>query len=126
MQVDPSRYRDLPENPHGIHAGCVLLPTDVPIVLGGGTSRDFVREQGGSSETFVFLFGARSVAIEPSGQHLQVLEGVFLNEDGPGFHPTWDLSQLLREVDLGGWTVIPTHTVLSTWAEKIEQRMNLG
>lgn len=123
MRVDPSHYRDLPANRHSIGAGALLLPTKTPIIVGGATSLDFVVEQGGSADTVVLVFGVRRV--ETLGGALDVVEGVFLDEDGPGFHPTWDVEQLLAEVDRGGWTVIPTDVVLREWRERVEERMNL-
>lgn len=123
MAIDPREYSEIATNPHGIAAGSLLLPTRVPIVMGGGTSLDFVLEQGGSEETFVFMLGARGIGT-PLGK-VQVLEGVFLDPGGPGFHPTWDLHQLMREVAAGGWKVIPTAEVLaSDWVARVEQRMN--
>ena len=123
MRIDPRELREIPTNEQGISAGSVLLPTRVPIVQGGGTSLDFVREQGGDEDTFVFMLGVR-LHETPMGP-FPVLEGVFLSEEGPGFHPTWDLQQLLGETARGGWTVIPTAQVLAgEWVEKIERRMN--
>jgi hypothetical protein len=123
MRVDPSRYREIAGNPHGISAGCVLLPTEVPIVAGGGTSLQFVQEQGGDEDTFVLMFGQRDVR-DLLGQDVEVLEGVFLSARGPGFHPTWDYDQLMREADLGGWRVVATDVVVSDWVERVETRMN--
>jgi len=125
VQVDPTRYRDIPENPHQILAGSVLVPTDRPIVAGGGTSLQFVHTQGGDDDTFVLMLGQRQVG-DLMGGELEVLEGVFLSPSGPGFHPTWDFNQLMRETDLGGWTVIPRSTVLAEWVERVESRMNEG
>ena len=123
MLVDPSDYHQVPENRHGIQAGTILLPTAIPIVAGGGTSGDFVRQQGGNDETFVFLFGVRTVR-NILGVEVEILEGVFLDEDGPGFRPTWDYDQLMREADLGGWKVISTDEVVDSWVERVEARMN--
>lgn len=123
MAPDPRDFSEIARNPHDVGAGSLLLPTRVPIVKGGATSLDFVREQGGCDDTFVFMLGARGIGT-PLGK-VQVLEGVFLNPDGPGFHPTWDFHQLMREVDAGGWTVITTERVLaSEWVRRVEQRMN--
>ncbi len=125
VQVDPSRYRDIPANPHQILAGSVLVPTERPIVAGGGTSLQFVHTQGGDDDTFVLMLGQRLVG-DLMGGELEVLEGVFLSPSGPGFHPTWDFNQLMRETDLGGWTVIPRAKVLAEWLERVESRMNEG
>ena len=123
MFVDPSQYEEIPENRHSIQAGCVLIPTQIPIVAGGGTSLEFVRQQGGDDHTFVFMFGVRPV-FNLGGQRISILEGVFLAKDGPGFRPTWDFDQLLRETDLGGWQVVPTSNVLESWTQEIEARMS--
>lgn len=123
MHVDPRAYHDLPANPLGLAAGAVLLPTRVPIVLGGGTSLDFVREQGGDDDTFVFLFGVRVVR-DLDGDEVPIVEGVFLSEDGPGFVPTWGVEQLARETAAGGWKVVPRAEVLASWTERVERRMN--
>lgn len=123
MLIDPRQLREIPANELQISAGTVLLPTRAPIVQGGGTSLDFVLEQGGDEDTFVFMLGQRHLET-PLGP-MDVLEGVFLSESGPGFHPTWSLEQLLRETARGGWTVVPTAEVLqSDWVAKIERRMN--
>jgi hypothetical protein len=124
VQVDSSRYREIPENPHQIRAGAVLLPTAAPIVAGGGTSFEFIHAQGGDDETFVLMLGERMVG-DLLGGELEVLEGVFLSPKGPGFHPTWDFHQLMRETDLGGWTVVPVSSVLTEWVDRVETRMNL-
>lgn len=121
MLVDARDYYDLPANPHGIRAGTILLPTTTPIVPGGGTSHDFVVEQGGDEDTFIFLLGLRRVQLG-----VDVIEGVFLSESGPGFRPTWGLQQLMRETSLGGWHVITTDEVLRDWAARVEARMNRG
>lgn len=123
MQVDPARYREIPENRHQIRAGTVLVPTDAPITGNGGSSLDFMVQQGGCPDTFVLLFGQRRAGT-PLGGEVDVLEGVFLKPEGPGFLPTWGYEQLLEETDLGGWTVVPTPTVLSEWLERVEGRMN--
>lgn len=123
MQVDASRYREIPRNRHDIRAGTVLLPTQVPIVAGGGTSVDFIHQQGGDADTFILMLGQRRVG-DLVGGDLEVLEGIFLNPTGPGFHATWDYEQLLRETDLGGWKVVPTGEVLSDWLERVETLMN--
>lgn len=123
MVVDPSRYQELPENRHGISAGCLLFPTATPIVAGGGSSLGFVHEQGGDDGTFIFILGQRRTHTL-LGEPVDIIEGVFLSEAGPGFHPTWDFEQLLRETDLGGWRVVPTEEVLSQWASTVERRMN--
>jgi len=125
MHVDASRFEEIPENRHHIQAGCLLFPTEQPIVVGGGTSLDFVREQGGDDDTFIFMFGLRYAA-NLFGQQVAILEGVFLSESGPGFHATWDLDQLQQETDLGGWKVVPTQTVLEHWVQVVERRMNRG
>lgn len=121
--IDPAQFHELPGNAHGLAAGALLFATDAPIVAGGGTSRAFVHEQGGDDETFVFLLGGRRVA-DLLGNELLVIEGVFLSQGGPGFHPTWGFEQLLREVTLGGWKVIPTAEVLTSWTAEVERRMN--
>jgi hypothetical protein len=123
MYVDPSRYQEIPDNGPGIKAGSLLFPTKTPIVEGGGTSLQFVHEQGGDDTTFVFMFGLRPV-LNLFGQQVEILEGVFLSEQGPGFHPTWDLEQLVRETELGGWRVVHTEEVLAKWVGTVEQRMN--
>ncbi|MGE0706755.1 MAG: hypothetical protein AB7N76_06080 [Planctomycetota bacterium] len=123
MQIDPRDFHQIPDNRHGIASGCVLLPTEVPIVAGGGTSLQFVRDQGGDDDTFILLFGQRAIR-DLLGQDVDILEGIFLSERGPGFHPTWDFDQLMRETDLGGWTVIQTDEVLRTWRERVETRIN--
>lgn len=121
--VDPSEFEEIPANRHDIHAGTLLFPTTEPIVGDGGTSLDFVREQGGDEDTFVFMFGVRPMQ-NLLGMGVDVLEGVFLSESGPGFRPTWDLEQLMRETDLGGWRVVTTDEVLEDWVSRIEARMN--
>jgi hypothetical protein len=125
--VRPQDYRDLPENRHALGAGTVLLPTEEPITGGGATSLEFVLEQGGSRDTFIFLFGLREARAQ-DGRRVAFVEGVFLNEEGPGFHATWGVEQLVAEVDLGGWKVVPTREVLAspTWIARIEERMNNG
>jgi hypothetical protein len=125
MLVDPKDYLEIPSNRHGIAAGAVLLPTKAPIVQGGSSSLDFVKEQGGDEDTFIFLFGMREVS-GLYGKTIRILEGIFLSESGPGFYPTWGHEQLLRETDNGGWTVIPTEQVLLEWTERIEERINRG
>ena len=122
VDIDPSAYRDLPENPHGIQAGSLLFPTETPIVFGGGTSADFVRQQGGGSDTFVFVLGLRDFPLLSST--IEIVEGVFLDGEGPGFHPTWDFDQLMGEVQRGGWRVVPTHQVLIDWIAEVEARAN--
>jgi len=124
MQVDPSLYREIPANEHGITAGCVLLPTDTAIVVGGGTSRDFIRQQGGDDSTFILIFGIRPLQ-DMLGREIEILEGVFLNTGGPGFIATWDYDQLMSETQRGGWTVVSTADVLGEWIERVETRMNL-
>lgn len=118
--VDPRQYYEIPPNPHGISAGSLLLPTETPIVA-SGSSLDFVLEQGGDEDTFIFLFGMRRALIG-----VDVLEGVFLSEAGPGFRPTWAFEQLMRETELGGWFVVPTREVLRSWTGRVEARMNRG
>ena len=121
--VDPSDYVEIPANRHDIHAGALLFPTTKPIVANGGTSQDFVLEQGGDEDTFVFMFGVRPMKTL-MGMQVGVLEGVFLGERGPGFLATWDFEQLMREADLGGWRVVTTDEVLEGWVSRIEARMN--
>jgi hypothetical protein len=121
----PEDYRQIPENRHSIAAGSILLPTDSAITVTGASSRDFVAQQGGDESTFIFIFGIRE-ARGALGATVEFLEGVFLSESGQGFHPTWDLEQLLREVDLGGWKVVTTGQMLDGWVAKVEARMNLG
>lgn len=123
MHVDPARYREIPENRHQIRAGTLLFPTKVPITAGADSSLKFVVDQGGCSDTFVLLLGQRRVSA-PLGGGLEVLEGVFLRPQGPGFRPTWGYHQLLEETDLGGWTVVPTPDVLTQHLERVETRMN--
>lgn len=123
--VRPQDYHQVPDNRHGVSAGSVLLPTEVSITTGGGSSLDFVEQQGGDTGTFIFLFGVRE-APGPTGTPIHFLEGVFLTSDGPGFRPTWGLEQLLREIDLDGWRVIKTDEVLKTWVRRVEERMNKG
>lgn len=125
MRFDPSRYSDLPDNPHRIKAGSLLFPTDVPIVPSGATSRQFLEEEGGSPDTFVFMLGIRP-GLTLTGETVAVVVGVFLNPDGPGFEATWDLGQLMREIERGGWTVIPTADVLARWTGEVERRVNMG
>ena len=103
----------------------MLLATEAPIVAGGGTSLEFLHTQGGTKETFVLMLGQREVG-DLMGGELEVLEGVFLSPAGPGFHPTWDFHQLMRETALGGWTVVPVTTVLAEWVDRVESRMNQG
>jgi hypothetical protein len=123
--VRPDDYRQIPENRHGVSAGSILLPTQKEITLGGGSSKEFVEQQGGDDSTFIFIFGIRE-ARDTAGQAVEFLEGVFLSDDGPGFHPTWDTEQLLHEIDLGGWEVVTTEQMLAGWVEKVERRMNMG
>ncbi|MBI3724519.1 hypothetical protein HY251_11280 [bacterium] len=118
-------YEEIPENRHKISAGTLLLATKKPIVPGGGTSLDFVLQQGGDEDTLIFMLGARE-AKGPLGLTVEFLEGIFLTKDGQGFHPTWGFDQLLREVDRGGWQVIPTTEVVVSWSRKVEERMNKG
>ena len=118
-------YRELPTNRHGVTAGCILIPTEVSITTGGGSSRDFVEQKGGDEDTFIFVFGARE-ALLPTGTAAQFLEGIFLTSHGPGFRPTWGLEQLLREIDLDGWRVVKTPEVLKSWTRRVEERMNRG
>ena len=121
----PQDYVQLPENRHGVSAGAVLIPTDVSITTGGGSSCDFVEQQGGDEDTFIFIFGLRE-ARGPGGATVDFVEGVFLTGEGPGFRPTWGLEQLLREIDLDGWRVVKTDEVLRTWTRRVEERMNKG
>jgi len=123
MRIDPSQYREIPANPHQIGAGAVLLPTKTPIIAGGATSLDFVLEQGGDDDTFIFMLGVRRYLLG-GGQAVDILEGIFLSESGAGFKATWDFHQLMREVDHGGWTVVPKEEVLEAWVERVEERMN--
>lgn len=115
MQIDPARYHEIRENPHAISAGCVLQP------LGDGTM-EFMHQQGGDEDTFILMLGAQKVHT-PKGA-IEILEGVFLSEDGPGFHPTWDHNQLMNEVVRGSWTIVPKDEVLEEWVERVEERMN--
>lgn len=112
-------FLEIPENPFGLSAGAVLEATEDPLTANGGSSLDFVIEQGGGRDTIIFLFGIRR-DVAP----LQIIEGVFLNEGGRGFHPTWGFFQLLAEVRAGGWTVIPRDEALAQRREMIELRMN--
>ena len=123
--VRPQDYRQIPENRHEVSAGTILLPTEVSITTGGGSSRDFVEQQGGAVDTFIFIFGLRE-AHAPDGSPVEFLEGVFLTADGPGFRPTWGLEQLLREIDLDGWRVVKTGEVVKSWTRRVEERMNRG
>jgi|SRR5579871_5255442 len=118
-------FQEIPENRHAISAGTVLLATKKPIVPGGGTSLDFVLQQGGDDDTIIFILGVRE-APGILGLPIQFIEGIFLTEQGQGFHPTWGHDQLLGEVDRGGWTVVPTAEVLKSWTKKIEERMDRG
>lgn len=121
----PADYRQIPENRHGVAAGSILLATDAEITHGGASSRDFVEQQGGDEGTFIFLFGVREARGE-GGARVEFIEGVFLSEEGPGFHPTWDHEQLLTEIDLGGWKVVTTKEMLAGWVPRVEERMNKG
>ncbi len=121
----PGDYTDLPENRHGVQAAAILFPTGKPITPTGISSKDFVEEQGGDKGTLIFIFGLRQ-ARGPSDDLVEFVEGVFLSESGPGFHPTWDLEQLLREIDAGGWKVVPREEVLERWVKVVEERMNKG
>ena len=123
--IRPEDYSHVPANRHDVAAGAILLPTEKVITLAGNSSLGFVREQGGDSETIVFVLGLRE-ARGPLGVPIEFLEGIFLSEKGRGFHPTWGLEQLLREIDLGGWRVIPVPEVLARWTKKVEDRMNKG
>jgi len=123
--VRPRDYCQIPENRHGVQAGSILLPTAKGITLGGASSKDFVDQQGGDDSTFVFLFGVRE-GRDPSGGEVEFLEGVFLSDGGQGFHPTWGVEQLLREIDVGGWEVVSTKEMLEGWVAKVEERMNKG
>ena len=129
MQIDASLYHEIPANPHGVAAGALLLPTETPIVAGGGTSLEFVVDQGGCDSTLIFLLGMRVVHLPLPPGGTEILEGIFLNPDGPGFHPTWAFEQLMRETASGGWRVIPTDEVLEeilaafTEAERAGQRI---
>lgn len=124
MWIDPGQYRQVPANRLQIAAGTVLIPTRITIVQGGGSSLDFVLEQGGDEDTFIFVLGVRQF-LDPFGKPVDIIEGVFLSEGGPGFHATWDLEQLLREIDHGGWEVVPTALVLEQeWLTRVEARMN--
>lgn len=125
MTLDPRDFTQIPENRHDVQAGSLLFATETPITLGGGTSRAFVKDQGGDDSTFVFLLGQRQ-ARGPLGIPVTFVEGVFLLENGRGFHPTWGLEQLLREIDAGGWRVVTTPEVLGNWTGKVEARMNRG
>ena len=71
----------------------------------------------------VTLFGVRPI-FNLLGARVEVLEGIFLSPGGPGFHPTWEFEQLMREIDLGGWQVVPTSRVLASWTDEIEARMS--
>jgi hypothetical protein len=125
VHIDPSKYEQIPDNPFGIQAGSILLPTEAEIVGSGGTSFDFVRDQGGDDDTFIFMFGLRPV-FNLIGARVDILEGVFLTGGGPAFQPTWGFDQLLRETRLGGWKVVPTDEVLTSgWLDKVEHRMNI-
>jgi hypothetical protein len=121
----PEDYSHIPTNRHDVAAGAILLPTEKPIALGGGTSLQFVLEQGGDQGTFIFLLGVRH-ARGPLGVPIEFLEGVFLSEGGRGFRATWGFEQLLREIDAGGWRVIPVRDVLDSWTGRVEERMNRG
>jgi hypothetical protein len=116
-------YAPIPNNRHKIEPAALLFPTKTPIIVDGSTSLDFVIEQGGDPETFIFMFGvSRAASKRISGE---VIEGVFLNAGGPGFHATWTLEQLCGEIDKGGWRVIPCAEVLSSWSARVERRMNM-
>ncbi len=121
----PDDYRQIPTNRHKVSAGSILLPTEKEITLVGSTSKDFVEQQGGDGSTFIFIFGIRE-ARDAARETVEFLEGVFLSDGGPGFHPTWDTEQLLHEIDLGGWEVVTTEQVLAAWVAKVEERMNKG
>ena len=122
MQPDPAHYRPIPSNPHGIQAGCLLFPTQTPIVQGGGTSQDFVAQQGGDEDTFIFMLGVRR--FDTMLGSVDIVEGVFLSESGQGFRATWDHQQLMGETERGGWTVIPVDEVRAEWTDRVERRMN--
>ncbi len=123
MPVDPSEFEEIPPNRHEVHAGSLLFPTKSSVVPDGSSSMDFVKDQGGDEDTFVFMFGLRPM-FNLLGMRVGIIEGVFLRESGPGFHPTWDFDQLLGEIDRGGWRVVPTPEVLEQWTGRIEARMN--
>jgi hypothetical protein len=123
MPVDPADFEEIPSNRHDVHAGSLLIPTRTPVVPDGSSAMDFVIGQGGDADTFVFMFGVRPM-FNLAGAPVGILEGVFLSESGPGFHPTWDFEQLLGEIDRGGWRVVTTPVVLEEWIERIEARMN--
>ncbi|MEZ6184155.1 MAG: hypothetical protein R3F62_03985 [Planctomycetota bacterium] len=117
MEIDPTRYHQIRENPFQVAAGCVLEP------LGEGTM-DFMHRQGGDEATFILMLGAQRMHLG-KGRPIEILEGIFLNEDGPGFHATWDHDQLMGEIRRGSWTIVPTETVLAEWTERVEARMNM-
>mgnify|MGYP001284654812 CR=1 FL=1 len=119
MTIHGQDYAPIPPNPAGVESGTILLPTRTKLNLVGSSSLDFVLEQGGDTSTFIFLFGlARDM--EP----LEVIEGIFLNESGPGFRPTWGVEQLVLEIKRGGWKVIEKDEVLVSWAGRVERIMN--
>jgi hypothetical protein len=95
-----------------------LIATEKALNIFGHSTVDWVREQGGHKDTIIFILGVHIKGPLP------YIEGVFLNPTGVGFHPTWGIEQLIREVREGSWTVIPTETVLESWATKVERLMN--
>jgi hypothetical protein len=123
--IRPQDYHELPANRHAVAAGSILLPTDREIAGAGGSSLDFVTQQGGNASTFIFVLGVRQ-ARGPEETIVEFVEGIFLSDAGSGFRPTWGVDQLLNEIDLGGWKVVPTGEMLERWATTVEERMNRG
>jgi hypothetical protein len=113
-----SHYTHIPSNEHELSAGSILIPTEKSLNIFGYTTLDWILDQGGHKDTVIFVFGVNN-----QGPHTYI-EAVFLNPDEPGFHPTWGVQQLMAEIERGSWTVIPTETVLESWATKVETLMN--
>ena len=111
-------YSRIPQNSFEVDAGSILIATDKALNIFGQNTIDWVIQQGGHQDTIIFLFGISKKS------PLHYIEGVFLNPDGRGFHPTWGVEQLFNEIREGSWDVVPTDKVIQSWTSKVERLMN--
>lgn len=118
--MNGQNYAQIPENPHKVGAACLLIATDKALNIFGHNTIDWVKQQGGDEDTIIFIFGVSLKSPRP------YIEGVFLNSNGRGFHPTWGIEQLFNEIREGSWDVIPTEEVIQSWTAKVERLMNKG
>lgn len=112
-------YCQVPLNPNNIKAGSLLFATHEAITLDGHSSVDFLERNGGDQNTIIFVLGVARGYLP----HI-IVEGIFLNDDGPGFHPTWDIDQLCNEIERGAWDHVEVLGMDKHWKSRVEDRFN--